>query len=54
MNHSQALISLRLSSGRQAGVVSVQALEEEQQRIVPVPFEFVADGADQLQVAVRV
>ena len=28
----------------QAGVVSVQALEEEQQRMVPAPFEFVADG----------
>ena len=27
----------------QAGVVSVQALEEEQQRIVAAPFEFVAD-----------
>ena len=45
MNHSQALISSRLSSGRRAGVVSVQALEEEQQRIVPAPFEFVAGGA---------
>ena len=32
----------------QAGVGSVQALEEEPQRIVPAPFEFVADWADPL------
>ncbi|HEV8717922.1 MAG TPA: hypothetical protein VGX03_34535 [Candidatus Binatia bacterium] len=34
--------------------VSLQALEEEQPRIVAAPFEFVADVADLLQVAVRV
>jgi len=40
-----------MSSGRR---VVLQALEEEQQRIVPAPFAFVADWADVLQVAVRV
>ena len=38
----------------QAGVVSVEALEEEQQRFMPAPFESVADRADLLQAAVRV
>jgi len=31
-----------------------QILEEKQYRIVPAPFEFVADWADVFQVAVRV
>jgi len=35
-------------------VVVLQALEEEPQRLVPAPFEFVADGANLLQVAARV
>ncbi len=35
----------------QARVVRFQALEEKQERIVPAPFEFVADSADLLQVA---
>jgi hypothetical protein len=34
-----------------ARVVRFQALEEKQERIVPAPFEFVADSADLLQVA---
>jgi len=38
----------------QARVVRFQALEEKQERIVPAPFEFVADSADLLQVAMRV
>ena len=38
----------------QACVVVLQALEEEQERIVSAPFEFVADWADLRQVAVRV
>jgi hypothetical protein len=38
----------------QARVVVLQALEEEPPRNVPAPFEFVADLADLLQVAVRV
>ena len=42
----------RMSSCRAAFVL--QALEEEQQRTVPAPFEFVADWADVLQVAMRV
>jgi len=40
-----------MSSGRR---VVLQALEEEQQRTVPAPFEFVADWAELLQVAARV
>ena len=39
---------------RQTHVVRLQALEEKQERIVPAPFQFVADSADLLQVAVRV
>jgi|GEM_PF-4487540 len=38
----------------QARVVRFQALEEKQDRIVPAPFEFVADLANLLQIAVRV
>ena len=38
----------------QARVIVLQALEEEPPRIVVAPFEFVADWADLLQVAVRV
>jgi hypothetical protein len=34
-----------------ARVVRFQALEGKQERIVPAPFEFVADSADLLQVA---
>ncbi len=41
----------RMSSCRAAFVL--QALEEEQQRTVPAPFELVADWADVLEVAVR-
>jgi hypothetical protein len=37
-----------------ARVVRFKALEEKQERIVPAPFEFVADSADLLQIAVRV
>jgi hypothetical protein len=35
-------------------VVVLQALEEEQQRMLPAPFEHAADWADVFQVAVRV
>ena len=34
--------------------VRLQSLEESHQRIMPAPFEFDVDGADILQVAVRV
>lgn len=37
----------------QARVVRVQALEEKDERIVPAPFQFVADSAELLHVAVR-
>lgn len=38
----------------QPSVVVFQAFQEKQERIVPAPFEFVANLADLLQVAVRV
>ena len=39
-------------AGGQARDVRFQALEEKQERIVPAPFQFVANSADLLQVAV--
>ncbi|MBX7209429.1 MAG: hypothetical protein K1X78_14020 [Verrucomicrobiaceae bacterium] len=38
----------------QASVIVFHALEKKQQRIVPAPFEFVADSANLPQIAVRV
>jgi len=38
----------------QAHVIRFQALEEKQDRIVSAPFQFVADSADLLLVAVQI
>ena len=46
-------LSFRTDEFRQTRVVVHQALEE-QPRIVPAPFEFVANWADLLKVVARV